>query len=184
MGDVKSEIHGPPFSVKQITFDNRFEAHETGIDSDLVPGCWDPAWRHYKCFDIFRKIMKLHRSGEDEEQIINAPTAAWFDLCGGLTDSNYYGMQEVVSKIFKDGSLLFTTLAIDGVRGMSKDSIAGRAYSNWSSGALRRKIATDILLNEMVEKTGKYLKPVFEPYVYRRKTATTYAVFGYLVGEK
>ena len=160
------------------TFDNRFEASETGIVSNewSHPCCWT----HHKCVDIFRKLIKLRK----EEQDL-CPVAAWFDLCGGLTDDNYYGMQSVIDKVFTDGSLLFTTLAIDVVRGLSKESVAGKMYSQFSRGVLRRKIATDILLNNMAESVGKYLSPVFEPYTYRRNNApTSYAVFGYLVGEK
>lgn len=164
-------------TVKLKTFDNRFEAHETGIP-DYDSPC-NNVWKHYKCMDIFRKILKLTK----HKEIVESPTAAWFDLCGGLTDSNYEGMREVVSNVFADGSLLCTTLAIDNIRGMSKDSIISKMYASFNSGILRRKIATDIVLNELVESTGKYLRPVFEPYVYRRNgAATTYAVFGYIVG--
>lgn len=161
------------------TFDNRFNAEETNVNAHDY-------WIHHKCTDVFRKMIKLSKLDHEEKEFIaQAPTAAWFDLCGGLTDGNYHGMQQVVDEVFVDGSLLFTTLAIDVVRGLSKESIAGSMYSRFKPGVLRRKIATDMLLCEMAEDVGKYLSPVFEPYVYRRNNApSSYAVFGYIVGKK
>jgi len=178
IADVSGELEVDRFEpcVRLTTFDNRFESYETGIHA----WCKD-AWMHYKCTDIFRKILKLRF----RDVVSKIPTAAWFDLCGGLTDSNYEGMQGVVDSVFTDGSLLFTTLAISGVRKLDKGSRISRMYDSFSSGTLRRKIATDVLLCEMVESVGKYIRPVFEPYVYKRTgSPTTYGVFGYIVGER
>ena len=157
--------------LRLLTFDDRFHAKETGIDEYLL---YDTEWVHYKCPDIFRKMLQL----DFPEQ----PVAAWFDMIGGLTNTVWEGMQEVVKKQFADGSLLFVTLAIDNARGFHEQNHARQVYDGFRKDRSSRRFVTDLLLNGMVEQTGKYLRPCLAPYVYKNGRAT-FGVFGYIVGK-
>ena len=148
------------------TFDKDFHKHEVGIPSSCD-------WSHHRG-DIFRSLNKLNPKPQ--------PTAAWFDFCGGLTESNREGMQESVEKFFAHGSLLFVTLAVNAIRSLGKNSMTRSTYE--SASTVRGKVVlTDQLLKDMVARTKtKYIKPVIKPFVYQR-VATTFVVYGYIVGE-
>ena len=159
-------------NLELLTFDNRIDAAGTNINPHTKGRM---LWRHYKCGDIFRRMMTLG--------LKEAPTAAWFDMTGGLTDKNWTGMQSVVKYHFADGSLFFVTLAIDCVRGLGESNYSKRVYDSFDKRRVSKRFVTDLLLTEMVQQTGKYIKPVIDPYVYKHGR-TTYGVFGYLVGKQ
>jgi hypothetical protein len=154
-----------------MTFDDRLEAFETNV----LENDYAAYWQHQKCPDVFKRMLK-HQ--------LEIPVAAWFDLTGGLTDTTRVNMAEVIKKNFYDGDLFFVTLAIDGnIRGLAQDSHTKRMYDSFDKSRISRRFVTELLLKEMVSNTGKYMKPVIEPYVYRHGK-TVYGVFGYIVGEK
>lgn len=154
--------------LRLLTFDDTYEANETGINLDHP----HRLWHHQKCGDIFNRLI--------DRDYAEAPTAAWFDLTGGLLNQRIVALQTIISRMFAHGSLMFITLGIDNVRGLSNEHYM-RAVYDYSGGS--RAEATDATLIRLVEKTeNKYMVPVCAPYVYKHGK-TTYGVFGYLIGK-
>ena len=153
-------------SCKLLTFDNKVEAAETNIQPQKI------VWNHYKCTDIFRKMLKL--------ALDSRPTAAWFDMPGALIEKTRKGMQEIVRSQFADNSLLFVTLAIDGpMRQFGEDNHARKFYDCFKRGR-SRQFATELLLTELIQDTGKKANQCMESYVYKHGR-TTFGVFGFEV---
>jgi hypothetical protein len=158
---------GRDSKLRLYTYDNKYLPGETGIE------CTHPhrLWLHEKCPEILKRLLK-RKYGE-------GLCVAWFDFTGGLLDERYTDMQSVIEKMFGHGSLFFVTLAIKAVRGLDSSNRAHRVYNAYK---IKPEDLTDLMLTQMVEQTGKYLKPCMQPYVYKRR-ATTYGVFGYIVGK-
>ena len=155
--------------LKLLTFDDTHEAVGTNIRPHKI-------WKHERCPDIFRRLLK--------RKYPEAPVAAWFDLTGGLLNQRLLDLQACISKMFAHGSIMFITLAIDNVRGLSAENYIRAVYDyNDREGKMSRAEATEAILIKMVEKLGnKYMVPCCEPYVYKHGR-TTYGVFGYLIGK-
>ena len=159
-------------NIKLLTFDNMADALNTNI---VAPDRKVVKWEHFKCVDIFRKMLKLG--------LREIPTAAWFDMTGALTDKTWSGIQDVVERQFADGSLLFVTLAIDGpMRAFTDKNYAHRVYSSFCKKRVSRKFVTELMLTELIENTGKYVKQCIDSYVYKNGKST-FGVFGYIIGE-
>ena len=154
--------------IRLYTYDNTWDKKQTNIDPRGV------IWKHTKCKDIFTELCTY--------TIPSLETMAWFDLTGGLTDANKVGLQQCVQKLFAPGSLLFITLQVHGVRGVSNNNTR-EVYNSWAESPHGRVIITDSLLKEAVSETNKSIRTIMEPYVYRHNT-TTYAVYGYIVAER
>jgi len=154
--------------LKLLTFDDRHETTETNINPHRI-------WRHERCPDIFRRLLK-RKYGE-------APTAAWFDLTGGLLNQRLIDIQSCVSNMFAHGSIMFITLAIDhAIRGLSREHYIRAVYE--ANPGTERAAVTSAILVKMIEKLGtKYMVPCCTPYVYKHGK-TTYGVFGYLIAKK
>ena len=161
------ELKGNQTLLQLFTFDDKYEAHETGIISPHP----SRLWKHLKCGDIFSALQRYHA--------IEMPTAAWFDLTGGLLNSRLIAIQQSI-KSFSHGSLLFVTLAIKNARGLTSQHYAKAMY-DLNSNESRADI-TNSMLVKIVEKLGnKYIVPCIKPYVYRNGKST-FGVFGYIIG--
>ena len=157
--------------LKLLTFDNIYEAEKTGI-TEIEHG--HRLWKHERCPDIFRRLLSKKREEE--------PVAAWFDLTGGLLNQRLLDIKECVASMFDHGSLLFITLAIDNLRGLSDEHYVAHFYRSFDK-RISRAFVTDLLLTETISKTkNKYITECMPPYVYKRRSVT-YGVFGYIVGK-
>ena len=154
--------------LRLLTFDDTYEASGTGIKLEHP----HRLWQHQKCGDIFKSLINKNYA--------EAPTAAWFDLTGGLLNQRIVMLQTIISRMFGHGSLFFITLGIEHVRGLSHEHYIRAVYDYTGSS---RAAATEATLIRLVEKLGnKYMVPCCAPYVYKHGK-TTYGVFGYLIGK-
>ena len=151
--------------VKLLTYDWELWAFQTNVKSAEF-------WTHTRCSDVFDYV---NLSNMEEGQ-----TAAWFDLCGGLTDKTLHNVSRALA-VFDHGSLFYITLQIKTVRGLkATDSVAvGYSISNTP---VANALVTSSELKNSAAKVGRYLRPIFDPYIYRRFN-TYYGVFGYIVGK-
>jgi hypothetical protein len=156
--EILSRI-GDNVGMKLFTCDRDFESYETGIKPHS-------AWGEHHVGDIFRWLMTNSMS--------QAPTAIWFDLCGGLTESNMTGIKGAVMKLCGPRSLLFVTLCVHGVRGLDKQSLTGELYKCTVNPTTRADITEQIMLVHI--RPFKQIKALREPYIYKRNSAT-FAVF-------
>ena len=164
----KSEIARSKASkLRLLTFDDTYEASGTGIRLEHP----HRLWTHQRCGDIFNRLVDRGYS--------ETPVAVWFDLTGGLLNQRIVALQTIISNMFAHGSLMFITLGIDNVRGLSNEHYIRAVYDY--SGVSKAE-ATNATLIRLGEVSNKYMVPCCAPYVYKHGK-TTYGVFGYLIGK-
>lgn len=145
---------------KLFTCDREFKKNETNI-SEQYSG-----WEEHHVGDIFEWLLS--------NDMLPAPTAVWFDMCGPLTLANLDGIVGSTIKLCASSSLLFVTLCVHGARGLINDSITKKIYSHTLCPQMRAELTEEILKVHI--SPYKKIKALREPYVYRRNAAT-FAVF-------
>lgn len=160
------------------TCDREYDAAACGIakffeDTGMCPVHSNRYWYHRVDECVMEAIAARSNKG---------PKAAWLDLTGGLTDKTRDKIQKAV-KTFAHGSLLFTTLQVHGVRGLSDGEYTRKVYNDMTETIAGKVIITDSLLKEVVKSNpNQYLRTIVAPQVYQHNS-TTYAVYFHIVGE-
>ena len=152
--------------VQLLTYDWELWAFQTNVKDCGF-------WKHTRCSDIF-DYVNLSAMNEGH-------TAAWFDLCGGLTDNTLHNVARALA-VFAHGSLFYITLQIHAVRGLKEKDIVSFGYKTFSNTPVANSFVTISELKNAAAKVGRYLRPIFDPYIYKRGKAH-YGVFGYIVGK-
>lgn len=165
------------------TYDRKYNAQETGIGSLFTPeyarGKGAMACRKYWDHMIRECIM------DELATLPSGMKACWLDLTGGLTDKTRAKIGKAVQASFNHGSLLFVTLQVHGVRGLTDSEYTRQVYSSCTNTVAGKVIITDSIMKETVllcSNNNKYLRTITAPYVYQNNS-TTYAVYKYLVCE-
>lgn len=152
-------------SVKLFTYDNRVAWFQTNINTVD----YQKYWWHSKCEDIFTSML---------HGLEKAPTAVWFDLCGGLSDSVCVGLHAVSKKLLTDDSLIFITLQIRNCRGGVNQQLAEK-YAE-ALGIRENIKATEEKLSSLIITFD--LTKVMQKVYYR--ASTTFCVLGYKLTTK
>jgi hypothetical protein len=158
-------------NIKLYTADTSLKAEFTGIGY-----AEDNAWAHY-VGEIFSTILLNQTSKQ--------PTAAWFDLCGPITEEYRAKFACCVKQSFAHGSIIFITAQARGIR--YQPSINPLVYrKEYTDKELAMSI--DSYIKQTVATTGtKQLVNCGAewPHVYRRENRNyMYVVLGYFVIEK
>lgn len=151
-------------NIKLITIDRHLSCEETGVNP-----AFKQHWIHYQG-DVFKRILTL----EDEMS-----SCVWFDMTGGLTDTNASGIHDCVYQKIGDDSLVFVTLTISGsIRGMTEHN--SHMLQRYNRSSLSREDLTEQALKKLCSPKGKNAHSIMKPYIYSR-ARSTFGVFGYLI---
>lgn len=147
--------------VKLLTYDDRFDAAETGIKHT-------EHWRHTRCSDIFKEMV---------ETLEPMTTLVWFDMCGPLAESTRVGMLRAMP-LLSAGSVLFVTLQVHACRLQTK-SLLSKLYRKYGGTAEQNISVTTVCLQGLaspLEADTIMVAP------YRRRSAT-FCVFGFKLAQ-